>query len=117
MQNFIYIDKLSFNYENCINPLFDNLSFQLQKGWTGVVGANGSGKTTLLMLMTRKLQPESGSIKFSGNCYYCEQRTDFMPTDFKNFVQTNDKAAFKLKNVFQILLWLGRAAYLQLRRI
>lgn len=102
MQDFLYIDKLSFSYENCVKPLFDSLSFQLQQGWTGIVGANGSGKTTLLKLSTGNLPPDFGFINFKGTSYYCEQRTDFIPSDFKNFISATDKYAFRLKNALQI---------------
>lgn len=102
MQDFIYIDKLSFTYTNCSESLFNSLSFQLQPGWTGIVGPNGSGKTTLLKLLTNLLQPVSGFINFNGIRYYCEQRTDFIPSQFKAFIQSHNKEAFRLKNNLQI---------------
>lgn len=102
MQNFIYIDKLSFTYANCVEPLFNSLSFQLQQGWTGIVGSNGSGKTTLLKLLCEEIQPDSGSINFSGIRYYCEQRTDFIPSKFESLIFATEKEAFRLKRILEL---------------
>ena len=102
MQKFIYIDKLSFTYANCIEPLFHSLSFQLQQGWTGIVGPNGSGKTTLLKILCEEIQPDSGSVNFSGICYYCEQRTDFIPPNFESLISSTEKEAFRLKRILEL---------------
>jgi macrolide transport system ATP-binding/permease protein len=102
MINFLYIDKLTFSYESAIEPLFDSISFQLQTGWTGVVGANGSGKTTLLKLVTGFLQPESGNFNVPNSAHYSEQRTDFMPTKLPNFLNSYDKNSFRLKHSLKI---------------
>jgi len=102
MLDFIHIDRLTFTYENSIEPLFDEITFQLQRGWTGVVGPNGSGKTTLLKLLTRIIRPDSGTIKYSGKAYYCAQRTDYIPTGFEEFINSNDKQAYRLKDALAI---------------
>ena len=102
MQKFLYADHLTFAYENNVEPLFDSVSFQLQQGWTGLVGSNGSGKTTLLKLLCGILQPDSGNINSQGVAYYCEQRTDFIPSGFKTFLQASDKDAFRLKKALDI---------------
>ncbi len=97
MSDFVYINNLSFTYKNTIEPLFDAISFQLQKGWTGVVGANGSGKTTLLKLLTHNLVPDSTSINLPKSTYYCEQRTDDIPSGLPSFLELNDKEAHRIK--------------------
>lgn len=44
-----------------------NVSFDLQQGQSlGLVGHNGSGKSTTLKLMTRILEPTSGTVKVKG---------------------------------------------------
>jgi len=97
VKEFLHIDNLTFTYKNAVEPLFDLVSLQLQQGWTAVVGANGSGKTTFLKLLCGILQPDSGTANFSGIAYYCEQRTDFIPPGFEEFIDSTDKRAFKLK--------------------
>jgi len=102
MQQFLYADHLTFSYENSIGPLFNNISLQLQQGWTGIVGANGIGKSTLLKLFSDLLQADSGSIRYNGPAYYCEQRTDFIPSGFKELISATNKSAFRIKNSLDI---------------
>ncbi len=93
---------MSFTYANGVEPLFNSLSFQLQKGWTGIIGPNGSGKTTLLKLLCEEIQPDSGSVNFFGIRYYCEQRTDFIPPKFESLISTTEKEAFRLKRILEL---------------
>lgn len=102
MSQFLYIDNLTFTYENSIIPLFESVSCQMQTGWTGVVGANGSGKSTLLKLISGQLQPNSGQINFQGATLYCEQRTDFLPEAIEQLIYSTEKIAYKIKNALQI---------------
>jgi len=78
-EHFIYIPNLTFTYESAIEPLFNSISLQFEKGWTGVVGPNGSGKTTLLKIITGDLKPDSGTMTSSNSAIYCEQRPDEVP--------------------------------------
>ena len=43
-----------------------DVSFELQKGVTGLLGANGSGKTTLISLMLGVLEPNAGNLEVLG---------------------------------------------------
>ena len=102
MKNFIYIDHITFAFENSPDPLFEDLTFQLDKSWTCIVGANGSGKTTLLKILCGLLCPDNGSIKIPGKTYYSEQRTDFPPATIESFFNSTSQFTYKLKNTLQI---------------
>jgi ABC-2 type transport system ATP-binding protein len=43
-----------------------DVTFELEKGVTGLLGANGSGKTTLISLMLGVLKPNAGSLRVLG---------------------------------------------------
>lgn len=48
----IEISHLSFTYEGSFEPVFEDLSLQLDTDWRlGLIGRNGRGKTTLLRLL------------------------------------------------------------------
>jgi ATPase subunit of ABC transporter with duplicated ATPase domains len=55
------VEGLSFR-RAAARPLFDDVTFTLERGWTGIVGANGAGKTTLLQLLLGQLVPDAGRI-------------------------------------------------------
>ncbi len=64
----IYIDKVSFSYDNKHKEL-DNISVIIPKGsFCGVTGTNGSGKTTLTLLLNG-LIPHQVIGHYSGNTY------------------------------------------------
>lgn len=49
------IKNLTFRYDNQIEELFNNISFQIDTNWKlGLIGCNGKGKTTLLELLQNK---------------------------------------------------------------
>ncbi|KAA3655454.1 MAG: ABC transporter ATP-binding protein [Calditrichaeota bacterium] len=102
MPDIIKIDRMTFTWEDAVDPLFENVTLQLHSGWTGLVGANGSGKTTFLHLLTRKLTPVSGVIKIPDPLFHCEQRTDDPPADLPAFIASTSKSAYRIKNVLEI---------------
>ena len=44
----------------------NNVSFEIEKGLTGLVGPNGAGKSTLIQIITGQLQPSSGELTVFG---------------------------------------------------
>ncbi len=96
-KQFIEFQSVSFVYESQSEPTISQLTLQFSTGWTGFVGANGVGKSTLLQLATGLLKPTSGVIHFPPNAIYCQQRTDFMPDPFRQFIEDSDREAFVLK--------------------
>jgi macrolide transport system ATP-binding/permease protein len=103
MKSFIHVDRLTFTYENCLEPLFREITFHADTGWTAIVGANGSGKTTLLKLLCGLQKPDSGTISLPGPAFYAEQRTDFQPTGLDDLISSSDQSAYGIKNSLQIL--------------
>ncbi|MDQ3266254.1 MAG: ATP-binding cassette domain-containing protein [Myxococcota bacterium] len=43
--------------------LFEDVSFHLTSGWTGLVGPNGAGKSTLIHLLGGSLTPTHGHVQ------------------------------------------------------
>ena len=85
-----------FAYETATRPLLADLALGLGPGWTGVVGANGSGKTTLLRLAVGQLEPTAGAIETPGDARYCPQRTDDLPAELADLLQSPDPTACRL---------------------
>ncbi|MFE0380339.1 ribosomal protection-like ABC-F family protein [Streptomyces inhibens] len=54
-------------------PVFDDLSFTVTTGRTGLVAPNGSGKSTLLKLIAGQLTPATGSLTVNGTLGYLPQ--------------------------------------------
>ncbi|MFE6775527.1 ABC-F family ATP-binding cassette domain-containing protein [Streptomyces sp. NPDC057702] len=53
--------------------VFDDLSFTVGRGRTGLVGANGTGKSTLLRLLAGQLRPAAGAVALRGSLAYLPQ--------------------------------------------
>jgi ATP-binding cassette, subfamily B, multidrug efflux pump len=63
----IEFKNVSYNYPNSGIEALKNVSFVLEKGQTlGIIGRTGSGKSTILKLLTRQMDPSSGSIEIDG---------------------------------------------------
>ena len=66
----IQINNLSFTYEGSFDPVFENVSFQIDTDWKlRFIGRNGKGKSTCLKLLTGAYE-YSGSIPSSAEFEY-----------------------------------------------
>jgi ATPase subunit of ABC transporter with duplicated ATPase domains len=54
-------------------PVFQDLSFTVGPGRTGLVAPNGTGKSTLLKLIAGELRPGTGSVSVAGTLGYLPQ--------------------------------------------
>ncbi|MEV5988511.1 ribosomal protection-like ABC-F family protein [Streptomyces sp. NPDC052051] len=68
----VVCSNLSFAWPDD-TPVFENLSFTLGSGRTGLVAPNGSGKSTLLKLIAGELRPRSGSVAVTGTLGHLPQ--------------------------------------------
>ena len=72
----IQVKNLSFTYEDSFDPVFENVSFQIDTDWKlGFIGRNGKGKTTFLKLLTGEYE-YSGSILSSVEFEYFPYRIE-----------------------------------------
>ena len=77
------VDRLTKQYKNKI--AVDRISFSLQKGVTGLLGANGAGKTTLMRMICGILTPTGGDISYDGIGVFDEKFRNilgYLPQDF-----------------------------------
>lgn len=90
--------EVGFAYD-ASSSLFEDVSFHLTSGWTGLVGANGAGKTTLLRLITGELQPAAGQLKREpkdARVVVCEQRVELASDALTSFAWAGDGLARRL---------------------
>jgi ATP-binding cassette subfamily B protein len=72
----VEFDQVSFHYEDDVERVIQDLSFQLQPGHVlGLLGRTGSGKSTLSKLLFRFYQPSDGAIRLgNGNGQMVDMR-------------------------------------------
>ncbi|WP_019638171.1 ribosomal protection-like ABC-F family protein [Paenibacillus fonticola] len=79
----LQVDGLAFSFAAGEEPLFRNVSFDLQRGETvALIGPNGIGKSTLLKILTSDLKAASGSISWGTKVkigYYDQEQTHLNP--------------------------------------
>ncbi|GLP70921.1 ABC transporter ATP-binding protein [Streptomyces sp. TUS-ST3] len=68
----VVCSNLSFTWPDD-TPVFQDLSFTVPSGRTGLVAPNGSGKSTLLKLIAGELKPRTGSLTVSGTLGHLPQ--------------------------------------------
>ncbi len=99
MTEYLSIQNLSFCYEGSPSDIFEDVTFQLSPGWTGLAGANGSGKSTLLKLIAGELTGIRGGIISGGNSVYCRQETDHPPQNAAQFDQSCSSDTLKIRRM------------------
>jgi ATPase subunit of ABC transporter with duplicated ATPase domains len=73
---FIACSKLSFSWPDG-TPVFQDLSFTIGDGITGLVGPNGAGKSTLLKLIAGEYRVTIGAVTVHGVIGYLSQSLPF----------------------------------------
>ncbi|GAA2722230.1 MULTISPECIES: ribosomal protection-like ABC-F family protein [Streptomyces] len=68
----VVCSHLSFSWPDA-TPVFQDLSFAMGSGRTGLVAPNGAGKSTLLKLIAGELEPDAGSVSVPGTTGYLPQ--------------------------------------------
>ena len=59
IMSMIRVENITFSYPSSFDPVFENVSFQIDTEWKlGLVGRNGRGKTTLLKLLLESMSIE-----------------------------------------------------------
>ena len=102
-ERLIEVEKMSYGIAD--KKLFEDFEMVLRKGdRIGLVGANGCGKSTLLKLLSKKLQPESGSIAWAEgqNVVYFEQDRTGLNGDLSlqdNLAPDSDAVIFQGRSV------------------
>ncbi|SFE96980.1 ATP-binding cassette, subfamily F, member 3 [Paenibacillus algorifonticola] len=75
----LQVSDLSVLFDEKNKPLFQHVSFRLQRGETvALIGPNGIGKSTLLKTIVGQRQPSSGSVAWGSNVklgYYDQEHT------------------------------------------
>ncbi|MBP2703009.1 ABC-F family ATP-binding cassette domain-containing protein [Microbispora sp. RL4-1S] len=69
---FIVCSNVSFSWPDD-TPVFQDLSFSVGTGRTGLVAPNGAGKSTLLRLIAGELRPGGGTVSVAGVLGYLPQ--------------------------------------------
>lgn len=65
------VEGLNFMYDGMEQPLIDDFRLTVDAGdKIAVIGENGVGKTTLIKLLTGRLEPQSGTIKWAEKATY-----------------------------------------------
>ncbi|GIH22269.1 ABC transporter ATP-binding protein [Acrocarpospora phusangensis] len=73
---FVICSNLSFSWPDD-TPVFQDLSFTVGAGRTGLVAPNGAGKSTLLKLIAGEYRPTGGSASVKGVLGYLPQSLPF----------------------------------------
>ncbi len=106
INNIVSFKEVAFKYNDGVNMLFSNVSFQINCGEKiAIVGNNGSGKTTLINLLIGNLYPTLGEISYNKNlCFdfsvYFQNSELYTLKLIDNILEKNDDRLIKQMNIY-----------------
>lgn len=90
----INIQNLSFTYDGSYDPIFEDVSFQMDTDWKlGFTGRNGRGKTTFMKLLM-------GEYDYQGKIN-ASVAFDYFPFEIKTHEQSTQDIIYALNPAFQ----------------
>ncbi|WP_295004355.1 ATP-binding cassette domain-containing protein [Sulfurimonas sp.] len=97
-----------YKYASTAQPIFSEVTLDIEEGWSAITGVNGSGKSALLKLISKELKSEKGMIIGNDLVVYCAQSTEVAPTELEEFMCTYTKEAFQIRDLLRVEdSWLG----------
>jgi ATPase subunit of ABC transporter with duplicated ATPase domains len=104
--------EISKSYDQ---PVLDKISINIGKGEkVGIIGTNGVGKTTLLKILMKKLQPDSGTVKWGDSVeasYFPQDHREGIEKDADTLVEWLLRYAEQGTEVQDIRAILGRMLF------
>ncbi len=85
--------------------LFEDVSFHLTVGWTGLVGPNGAGKSTLINLLGAQLAPTHGHVQrdpAGARTVICPQEERERTAEVEGFAWEQDRISRKLRALLRL---------------
>jgi len=81
-KHFPITEGIVFRHEVASVRALDGVSLQVRRGETlGIVGESGCGKSTLARVITRLLEPTSGTVRFDGRDISRLSQDELRPVD------------------------------------
>ncbi len=106
MSNILSVENLSHNWGDI--RLFNEISFGLEQGQkAALIARNGTGKTTLLNILSKKIQPDSGTSTIRSNIKTSYLSQDpFFPPELTviETIFSQDNETVKLVKEYEIAL-------------
>jgi ATPase subunit of ABC transporter with duplicated ATPase domains len=91
--------RAGFAYTDAL-AVFEDASFVLDHGWTGLAGENGAGKSTLLRLLAGELHASEGTLEIEpewARAVLCPQSVDERPSELAALAEASDARAGRLR--------------------
>lgn len=101
------VDNLSKSYGD--KKIFENISFNIFKNdKVGIIGPNGVGKSTLFKIITEKLNPDTGEVKYGSNVKIAYFDQEMENLNNENTIIDEIWNEYPLLNHFQIRRYLAQ---------